>query len=110
VELVLTEPKEYNSGHFGSIPTDTTSELSGMLYNVAQKYNIPREAYASIIEIINDKIIPEVEEQEEYVPEKKKKSRKHKKSKSKKAQRSEAPEGPTKEFLQCVVSCAIPKL
>ncbi|SAM09684.1 hypothetical protein [Absidia glauca] len=55
---VLTEPKEYNSGYFGSIPTDTASNISGMLYNVAQQYNIPREAYATIIDIINDKVIP----------------------------------------------------
>ncbi|SAL96040.1 hypothetical protein, partial, partial [Absidia glauca] len=55
---VMTEPKEYDSNYFGTMPTDTASNISGMLYNLAQQFNIPREAYATIIDLINDKVIP----------------------------------------------------
>ncbi|SAL96254.1 hypothetical protein, partial, partial [Absidia glauca] len=56
LQLVISEPRIYDGTDFGE--ASVAEVVSDMLYSTALKYKISREAYHSLVNIINNTVIP----------------------------------------------------
>jgi hypothetical protein len=59
VNQVVNEPKAYGPDDFGTGATNE-NEIGALLFAAYLKYNIPREGYNTILNILNDKLIPAI--------------------------------------------------